>query len=120
RDAVEEGTEAGRAARHVRRALKGERDIRRGERRSVLEGDAGTKIEFPARRIERLPRGGEAGMQLAIAPHADQRLEDLEGQVEVATEPVEMWIDRIRFHRDADGKIGRARRIGAGDAEKAE
>ena len=67
------------------RALEAEHDVVGGERRAVVELDAGTQLEAPRRRVDLRPRFGERGLESELLVANDQEfvdeLVDVVGQV---------------------------------------
>ena len=101
-DAACHAGEGRRAVRHLGGALEGEGDVLRGERRAVVEFDAGAKLEFPHRVAERLPRQGESRHRPLLGVARHQRIEDVQGDLVIGRTVLELRIERGRLVAQAD------------------
>jgi hypothetical protein len=97
--------EARRAALDVGGALEAEDHVVGGERRAVVEAHVFAQLEFPGRRVDRLPGLGEVrGQALALVlPH--QAVEDVAEQRVVRRQVVIMRVHRRRLGSEADPQL---------------
>jgi hypothetical protein len=94
--------------RRVRaRALKGEDDVVGGERRAIVEPDAGAEVEAPGHRINLLPGHRKFGPEVELLVTSDEELVD-----ELVHIIGEAFVLRMRIGRLRIAAVGPAERLG--------
>ena len=108
-DLLGERGERRRAVGHRRDALDRRDDVGRGEVAAVMELDAVAQLELPGQRVDRLPLGSEAGLELRLLVALDEVAEDVRGDVVVRRDVVVVRVERGHVGAESDGQ-GRRRR----------